>query len=872
MASELQILIAGEPLDLATNEDQEFRYSHVVHDLRDLETRNADFSTSIILPLTANNTRLLGSLVPSLARFVDTPLTNIEVEVLAFGVPLIPDAFLVVTDEDAIGRTVTINILGGNAKFFNQLKEDALHALDLDSYDFEWTLADILAKDLTATTEGVVVPQCIWYNNESRRLYDSKSGDDAETFLQQQELGESGFFFYIKTMLEEIFSGLNNLTVDFSRVDDFILNKAFSVPVPIVHDSFGAVDGSYSEVQNLGQNIDDTVPQLQVLPYPTIVENPLGYWNAGNNRYEFIASGFFIVTVHIRGEFNGNNQQFSCLLNNGSIGSLFFPNTETGVSEPFEGEIVTTANVVAGDFIVMNYSGAGTITAQVDFSSFSIEEQGTGRGRSFNVADMMPDLSQKNFVKEVFKLMNIITTEANNVVTLHQFDEIRTEPPILDVRLDISKEVNLANDLLTYGKKNIMKYADNQRVERLDTEGDFQVVSTIIADQVIKINSSFFATDLAQIDVLTDLGIVSIPNYDMTYQLVNDNKMSGANASLNYTTIDRNDLVAGDLIAVNGLRRRVVVVVDNTSGEVDVAWPAVFNDFDWSFWRYSKHDGELHIAEMSGDVLLPNLLLNSNLTPGSKPPNNWNPFWNNLPTVQYIADVVYPGGFLLDMTVAVADRDIIRQEINLQLGFYTAFVEYFDYVTASNRNARITAGTATINVTRDFRTGAQIGTESIDKDFCVFEVTAPGLVRMDIGCGQTGNGTAQMKMGRPMITPGIHDISIGYNPTNGVLAANNFTIRDGGLSQLYTTTKIAVFPESLYWNNLKEQFYSLIVDSVESPFLIVAFANISVVKFVAINGLQPIYIEEYNSYFYINKLEQWNLANSVRLELIELKL
>ena len=52
MASQLQILIKGEPLDLAPNEDENFNHSKVIHDIRDLETRNADFSTSITLPLT----------------------------------------------------------------------------------------------------------------------------------------------------------------------------------------------------------------------------------------------------------------------------------------------------------------------------------------------------------------------------------------------------------------------------------------------------------------------------------------------------------------------------------------------------------------------------------------------------------------------------------------------------------------------------------------------------------------------------------------------------------------------------------------------------------------------------------------------------
>ena len=136
MASQLQILIDGEALDLSINEDENFSLSKVVHDLRDLETRNADFSSEIVLPLTAKNRRLIGSMLPSLSRFSEAPITNEPCEILAFGIPIISDAFLTIVGEDDIANVAQGEILGGNAKFFNQLKDEPLLELNLDAYNF----------------------------------------------------------------------------------------------------------------------------------------------------------------------------------------------------------------------------------------------------------------------------------------------------------------------------------------------------------------------------------------------------------------------------------------------------------------------------------------------------------------------------------------------------------------------------------------------------------------------------------------------------------------------------------------------------------------------------------------------------------------
>ena len=42
------------------------------------------------------------------------------------------------------------------------------------------------------------------------------------------------------------------------------------------------------------------------------------------------------------------------------------------------------------------------------------------------------------------------------------------------------------------------------------------------------------------------------------------------------------------------------------------------------------------------------------------------------------------------------------------------------------------------------------------------------------------------------------------------------------------------------------------------------------VKYLSIDGLQPIYVQEFDAYFYANRIEQWKFNGSTRVELIQI--
>ena len=112
--------------------------------------------------------------------------------------------------------------------------------------------------------------------------------------------------------------------------------------------------------------------------------------------------------------------------------------------------------------------------------------------------------------------------------------------------------------------------------------------------------------------------------------------------------------------------------------------------------------------------------------------------------------------------------------------------------------------------------------------------------------------------GRTMQVVSIEDASLYNMHYNGAVFSSN------------QPAKRAEFTTAMKWDNLKTEYYQLLVDSMEKPFIIKAWINIPTLSLLKLNPLAPVYVEDYNAYFYINKLEQWRLNTSARVELIEI--
>ena len=611
MSAEIQILVGGEPLDLPIGIEQKFYITKQLFDLNDLSTRNASFSKTISIPKSPTNLVLLGNNLPTKARFDNNPYSYIECEVLIAGVPMITDAYLIVgVEEDFRNHTVSITIYGGTAKFFNRLKEKPISDLNLSEYNLEWTLAGLVGT--YNETEGVTYGNAQWYSNESRRLYDATisggNGDDDQTFINQMELGESGLFVYIKTILDKIWDGLN-LIVDDSAIIDNLLPKyerlAIPCNVPVIHDSFSGVDGSYTEVRNNNEVLVPSDVRIKFPDFPIITENSSGLWNVTNKRYQFIEDGFFSIQYFGSGTYKNTDSIEWIIMWNGTgilAGETVDP-TEGGNIQNWDVGFKTSRNVVSGDYIEIYYRlDIDAEEANVTGSQFIIEQVGSGRSLNINISDILPDITQKAFVKNVFNYLGIVASEVNGGVTLSMFEDIRDTPNRLEIDFDISKSVKVSTLLPSYGRTNIMKYADNEAVERLDADTTFPVNSLVLRREATKIDIAFSASDKGvSMDESNDR--CSIPQYSLVRSWVNDNKIHLLNTT--YTTNEQNSIEAGDFISwydgSDWQKRRVTFVADQFEGEID-SFASTKNDNDWNHWSYEALDIGIHIVEMDGSA------------------------------------------------------------------------------------------------------------------------------------------------------------------------------------------------------------------------------------------------------------------------------
>lgn len=609
MALSLQILIEGEPLDLLKGEDRRFYISKQLYDLSDLETRNSGYSKTIQIPLTPKNNRLLGRRVPEKARFDQLPFSGLPCDVLMSGVSMIQDAILVIGRQSISNETVSVTVYGGTSKFFTSISNEPLSSLNFSDLDFEWTLDGIKNNNLWIN-RPICVATCQWYSNKSRRQYLFQGGDDTETGLDKADIGEYGFWFQASEILDRIFANLPNLTVDSSALGTSVTSNwkswAIAIPVPIIHESFKSTGGNYTEVALTDDPLPDQegsnefVQMSTFTPYTDVIENPANYWVPGSQYYaNFGGPGFFLVSAQFQGTYKSTNQLGFAVMKNGVlVAEVAAPGTSGGNEQPFSVGITTSVNVDVGDRIEVFYRMPITQGCTIS-STFSIAQSGADRGRYLEVSSLMPEMTQRDFVKEIFKIAGVVPAEENGTVTLSYIEDIR-DSNIKTLQIDKTQPVEVLNTMPTYASTNILKYTDNPAVERLDANSTFLVNSTTLASIQTAIESKFSATDNTD-DGLDSLGSLSVPKYELEYNEVNDNKMRVTSGSSNYTTTDRNDLQAGDYVVyedgLNWIKRRVVAAGD-FNGVFDVAAPNTVNDFDWKTWRYNENEIGIHFGRL----------------------------------------------------------------------------------------------------------------------------------------------------------------------------------------------------------------------------------------------------------------------------------
>ena len=446
MSNKLQIISNDKSFDLFEGEAERFYITYQIHDLSNLQTRNGDFSRRVSLPLTSKNKDILGAALPTISRFDSDNVNTIPCEIMVNDMPALSDAYFVIDTQEE--NSVTIQIFGGISKFYSDVPDTSIK--ELTYTDITWTDSGLQA--LMNTSTDIVIANAQWTTNQSSRLLSSSTGNAV------QELLESGFFVYTKSILDKIFAGFTNLTFDTS-----------------------AMDASFS-------------------------------------KYAIACSVDFIHNQYINGE---------------------------------------TINT--------------TVTPQ----------------------NFFPDISQRDFVREIFKLQNIIAVEANNVVTLKYFKALETASSE-NLVLNADKDRTIYNTFKTYSQTNELKYSDDDIIERTDANSSFPVNSETLPLSNTIIQSKFFPCDLGESGL--NFTRACVPCWEIE-EFTSDYNWS-TNGTNTFTINGATTAKIGDLVTLVGLPHRIVTLdADKKGGTLDrvVGSGSASNP---KFFRYKYLDKSLRIVSI----------------------------------------------------------------------------------------------------------------------------------------------------------------------------------------------------------------------------------------------------------------------------------
>ncbi len=620
MSNRITIKLPGGNLELNENAENEFFVTKKIHQLQDIETRDSETAKELVIPRTPPNIRLLGRELPSFRGDFSAASSAMYCEVLMFDITIINDALLFVLDESISENTITISIFGGAQKFFNQVSTDSIRELNFNEYNIEWTVANLAA--ITQTVEGLLYGKNIWSDNESIQQFLNEKDGINDIDLTYSEIEASGAWFFIKTIFKKILENTTGLTFDNSFLDSpFFDDMVLSLPITQLLDDWRNLADAMRGLVSPNSITPYFSGQIHKLEFPFVkYEEPAGFWDTIENEFVITTSG--LITIDFRfysrlvsaSSEEANQASIFLMVNDDVVKEYTWPYGVIGASPEHRAIVETTYNAIAGDRIYIRYHspnqvlGSGYTNFIEEETTFNVRLAGGKSGNYIVISDYMPDMTQKDFVKEVLKFGHIIPIEVNNNILFMPWEDIYKQPSFdLTPYLDVSKPLPKQSFIQGYGKKNKFQYTGSNAVKRIDTDAEIPQDSAILPENVIKLQSKFVPCDDTD---LNDSGFVVSPVFGFEYEHVDENKITIAVASNTFSTTERHNLNPGDHIfvwddqALETMKRKVIDIVDDFNGVVDTDWTTGHDEFDWDFIKYRPTPINLQIAHARGTELM----------------------------------------------------------------------------------------------------------------------------------------------------------------------------------------------------------------------------------------------------------------------------
>lgn len=438
----------------------------------DIVTRSVSFTNTFKGPFTERNNRIYQHSNNDKSRS-DIPYRKQKVRVVQGGVEVVSDGLHYLRKIDRFYEAYVLENVYG---FFEAIGDNKLSQLNFDGLNGLWAQADKIAARLNTT--GIVAP-----------VIDTGNFDpDHPTLGNQMPDNTYLFSVYYHTIIDRIFidAGYEKAGIVFSD------EKYLKTIVPYSRPSY-----QYDEVFVNERRASAKVATPQSIPTPgggtgtivvfgeTVIQDPKGFWN-GTDRYiatdpDPAAAGHelfgYDMQVVLDITVTGGTVNFKI---EGSSGeSIGLTNIGTGVhtinSRDFSlGDIALLAQE-GDDTTVRISSNSGTPSVTVNSGSVVFTPLGfVGRYVYFNY--LLPDMKQKDFIKDFLVCHGLIPSQKGNVITFKSWNEIISDKANAkdwtNKRVDSSIN-EMSFNALNYAQTNYFRYAS--KGDSFEHEGGINV-------------------------------------------------------------------------------------------------------------------------------------------------------------------------------------------------------------------------------------------------------------------------------------------------------------------------------------------------------------------------------------------------------------
>lgn len=490
----------------------------------DISSVLADGTNEFSLPQTPTNKRIFEN-ADVFQAFTSTPYERLRAIVIQEGVETIPNGFAVLNKSK---NNFDIQVVGGNASFFNLINNLSLVDLELSEFDHFWTNDNVFAN--RNNTEGFIYSLFEQSNSEQETPLPTLSTYGAFLYAVRTQLLLPSM--YVKTIVDKIFEAQGfTFVCDVTGTDIWLKQTLFNA------DGWNrGTDASYLDVTiknsvdydlnnssaffrlfDSGADIVTQVLDFWQLPLP----NPLpGLYLIPDNCHVSVTLNLTID--NISGIADTATMDFYRTTDVGSVlaqqNILTLP---TGVSNhsitvDMDCIKITDADVPLCGFGLYLYGNndlivkdSSNFTATFTFISslpVYVEADYFGSKIPYNYIrgiSMVPDVLQSDLLKEFAKEFNLIfdTDNVNKIVTATRMDRVGEN---IGNAIDMSAKLHfpipdgpgmpsMTFNLSEYAQRNILKWAPDD-VTEYDGEGFINVNDATLEGEKTIVEMKFAAS------------------------------------------------------------------------------------------------------------------------------------------------------------------------------------------------------------------------------------------------------------------------------------------------------------------------------------------------------------------------------------------